>query len=515
MLNVSSILLAAAASTSGGEPCCAATCDSAAAIAGDARPRVFLASLADDDAPDTWRTPEGRVIRVTQPDGSHPLFIPSGQAGAFVVGDDGESFSTARSVVVIRDENGELKIVNTDGDIQAMLDGEPLGADRVKVKDGTVLILDEEGNVIHEAKVGDHGAFAFGGAEIPAAGDEPPRKGRIGVMLGELDPTLAEHLGIDSEGAFVITDVMPGEPAEQAGVKKNDIVVRINGESASMERLVEVVGGSEPGSQVRLRVIRKGEPKDINVTVGRFEAQPFDVQVDVDTDEDGESDGEGMFRFDVEVDGEEGGFDPDRIREIIQKHMHEHMGDGQWQGALDRLRELPQLREFRFSPEQFEGFRMRLDDAMEQPFEFFHSFEFDGEHMKHIHEVIQNALEENGIGEDLREKIKAKIHEALKNAQGHWQGFGEGHGEGDGPMRFEFVLGEGGGEHHMVIIEEGGEPRVIRRRMGDGPMAVEVAPHAAAPANADDRLRALEARLARLEELLHRVAERLEDGGTR
>jgi S1-C subfamily serine protease len=97
------------------------------------------------------------------------------------------------------------------------------------------------------------------------AGDHP----RMGVTLGSVDEALASQLGIDEDDSTLILGVVEGMPADKAGVKVHDVVVQINGkEDASPEDLRRAIRRADAGVEVKLRVIRAGQPVDLAVVLG-------------------------------------------------------------------------------------------------------------------------------------------------------------------------------------------------------------------------------------------------------
>ena len=101
----------------------------------------------------------------------------------------------------------------------------------------------------------------------------------FGVMkLGEDSPSAEVPAGVIVEREFevekvipapsaVIVEVMPGSPAEDAGLQAGDVVLAVGGESLSAERgLAELVAEHGPGDRIRLAVTRPGEgQKEIRV----------------------------------------------------------------------------------------------------------------------------------------------------------------------------------------------------------------------------------------------------------
>ena len=72
-----------------------------------------------------------------------------------------------------------------------------------------------------------------------------------------------------AHGKLVIDSVNPGSPAEAAGVKAGDQILRLDGqEIATLDDLEKVTGARQPGDTVPLSVQRKGETVDLTLTFG-------------------------------------------------------------------------------------------------------------------------------------------------------------------------------------------------------------------------------------------------------
>jgi len=101
-------------------------------------------------------------------------------------------------------------------------------------------------------------------------------RGYLGVQISNLLDEYREPLGLpdDQEGAY-IAEVTPGAPAEQAGLRADDIVVAVNGESIeSSTELTRRVGQARPGETLRLEIIREGRRQTVNVRAG---TRPSDI----------------------------------------------------------------------------------------------------------------------------------------------------------------------------------------------------------------------------------------------
>ena len=101
-------------------------------------------------------------------------------------------------------------------------------------------------------------------------------RGWLGVQIGDLTPEFAEALGIEDVKGALIADVTTGSPAERAGLKRNDIILSVNGQkvtdSTSTTRLVAKLIAN---TQNKFEILREGKSRTLNVTVGERPADPM------------------------------------------------------------------------------------------------------------------------------------------------------------------------------------------------------------------------------------------------
>ncbi|MDR7049636.1 serine protease Do [Duganella sp. 3397] len=98
-------------------------------------------------------------------------------------------------------------------------------------------------------------------------------RGRIGVQISEVNKEVAESLGLkNAEGAGVAM-VEPDGPADKAGVKPGDIILKFNGATITRSSdLPRIVGGTAIGSKATITVWRKGQQLDLPVNVVEMDA---------------------------------------------------------------------------------------------------------------------------------------------------------------------------------------------------------------------------------------------------
>jgi serine protease Do len=91
----------------------------------------------------------------------------------------------------------------------------------------------------------------------------------LGVVSNPVTPTLAEHLALKAGEGIVVGAVMPGGPAEKAGVAVHDVITRLGDEPVgSSEELTHRVSAHKPGDAVKLELIHKGKPAQLEVVLG-------------------------------------------------------------------------------------------------------------------------------------------------------------------------------------------------------------------------------------------------------
>jgi putative serine protease PepD len=95
---------------------------------------------------------------------------------------------------------------------------------------------------------------------------------QLGVQAQNIDPGVAEVYGLGvSEGALVLT-VVPGSGAEAAGLERGDIITALGGEPiAGVLDLVGAIRLHEPGADVEIEFVRRGETQTTTATLDAAE----------------------------------------------------------------------------------------------------------------------------------------------------------------------------------------------------------------------------------------------------
>jgi serine protease Do len=86
-----------------------------------------------------------------------------------------------------------------------------------------------------------------------------PEKGELGMTVQKLTPQLAENLGLDKPDGVVVTAVEPGSAADEAGIRRGDVILEVDRKPVrGVEDYRKAIGGSRKGRGV-LFLVRRGE----------------------------------------------------------------------------------------------------------------------------------------------------------------------------------------------------------------------------------------------------------------
>ncbi|MBP7412311.1 MAG: DegQ family serine endoprotease [Giesbergeria sp.] len=97
-------------------------------------------------------------------------------------------------------------------------------------------------------------------------------RGRIGVQIGPVSKDVAESLGLGKQQGALVTGVEAGSPAEKAGVEAGDIITRFDGKPIDkVSDLPRMVGSTKPGSKSVVTVFRRGNTRDLTITIAEIE----------------------------------------------------------------------------------------------------------------------------------------------------------------------------------------------------------------------------------------------------
>ena len=97
-------------------------------------------------------------------------------------------------------------------------------------------------------------------------------RGRIGVSIQEMTRELADSFGLAKAEGALISGVERGGPADRAGVRASDVILKFNGKPVtSSADLPRIVAATKPGSEVGVLLWRKGSTLKVSIIVGEIQ----------------------------------------------------------------------------------------------------------------------------------------------------------------------------------------------------------------------------------------------------
>lgn len=93
-------------------------------------------------------------------------------------------------------------------------------------------------------------------------------RGYMGAVLQPLDDKLAESYGVPEDHGVLIGDIQEGRPADEAGLKRGDIVLAFDGERVhKLQQLMFEVAEKPPGTEASITVLRDGDERTFDLTL--------------------------------------------------------------------------------------------------------------------------------------------------------------------------------------------------------------------------------------------------------
>jgi serine protease Do len=99
-------------------------------------------------------------------------------------------------------------------------------------------------------------------------------RGMLGVVIQDINKELADQFHLPDTNGALVSQVNKDSPAERAGLKAGDVIVRLDGkEVRDTRQLRNLVAATAPGSNVKIGVIRDGKERTFSATIGKMTAE--------------------------------------------------------------------------------------------------------------------------------------------------------------------------------------------------------------------------------------------------
>ncbi len=207
-------------------------------------------------------------------------FVPFGDSDLMRVGDWvmamgnplGQGFSVSAGIVSARGRalSGTYDdYIQTDAAINRGNSGGPLFNMTGEVIGVNTAILSPNGGSIGIGFAMSSAVVTQVVAQLKEFGET--RRGWLGVRIQDVEPDVAEAMGLAEARGALVTDVPEG-PAMDAGILQGDVILNFDGAQVTDTRdLVRRVGNAPVGKEVRLVVWRDGGTQTLMLTLGRRE----------------------------------------------------------------------------------------------------------------------------------------------------------------------------------------------------------------------------------------------------
>jgi serine protease Do len=95
-------------------------------------------------------------------------------------------------------------------------------------------------------------------------------RGWLGVAIQDITPELAEYYGIKEQKGVLVTQVFPGDPAEEAGIQPQDVILAIDGKPITSSReLSRHIASLEVGKRAAVTLLRGSKEKTVQVKLAK------------------------------------------------------------------------------------------------------------------------------------------------------------------------------------------------------------------------------------------------------
>ena len=98
--------------------------------------------------------------------------------------------------------------------------------------------------------------------------DGQVQRGQLGIIIQDVTPDIARALDLDAPGGALIAKVMPGGPAEAAGLRQRDVIIALDGVAVPDAAALRFqIGLRSPDQMVALDILRDGERMSVEAVL--------------------------------------------------------------------------------------------------------------------------------------------------------------------------------------------------------------------------------------------------------
>lgn len=96
-------------------------------------------------------------------------------------------------------------------------------------------------------------------------------RGYLGVNIQSITPDLAKAMNLRDRQGALVADVVSGGPADQAGIKRGDVIIAYNGKTVKdSHHLPPLVAATTVNQKATVTILRNGKEQNISLKVGQL-----------------------------------------------------------------------------------------------------------------------------------------------------------------------------------------------------------------------------------------------------
>jgi serine protease Do len=95
----------------------------------------------------------------------------------------------------------------------------------------------------------------------------------LGIMVQDVTPGISKAMNLKDMKGVLVGDVSPNGPAQKSGVQRGDVILEVNGKPMEDSRELRMtISLMDPAATAKLKLLRNGNPMDVNVKLGDLPA---------------------------------------------------------------------------------------------------------------------------------------------------------------------------------------------------------------------------------------------------
>lgn len=99
---------------------------------------------------------------------------------------------------------------------------------------------------------------------------EEIQRGYLGVLFGPVSDDMADALGLQRSRGEFVRAIVPGQPADKAGLQTGDIVLKIGSSEVTKDQSASyILSNVAPDSTLKIEILREGKPSTLTATVAK------------------------------------------------------------------------------------------------------------------------------------------------------------------------------------------------------------------------------------------------------